>query len=218
MAEEGKPAKQARDRAYYTSRFRDLIKTKKFNQSDGVDWLSLFARWVATDPSEYPTISHFLDANKVHRTSVAKRGGRTFWNEARHATRMEGVARAMEKAPDKLATRFDNLVRVQGKLEQAIEKLADKILADIDEVDAPTGDAILDRAARRDRVNVNSRMLENLKDIQNGLADISAKLGGNPNAGTPGVQVNLYQAIVEGLRQRDVENGVIDVEADRPAG
>lgn len=214
MAEDEKPV--AKDRAYYVARFKEVIRANKFNQTNrGVDWAGLFSEWLLTDTSEFPNISKFMEARGVHIMSLAKRGGRTFWNEARQAARMEAIGRQIEKAPDKLAARFDNLFRVQGKLEQAIERLADRILDDLNQQEAPTGNAEEDRKVSRDRTTFNARMLERLKDVQNGLADVAAKLGGNAQAGT-GVSVNFYQSIVEGLRQRDAENGVIDVQADRP--
>lgn len=217
MAEDEKPAEPVKDKAYYKAQFAELIKFKKFNQTKGVDWPALFAEWLLTDPGQFQTASSFLESKGGHRMSLQKRGGRTFWNEARQAARMEAIARQIEKAPDKIAARLDNLIRVQGKLEALVDRLADRINRELDIEDAEIlAGTANNKSVRQDSISFSARMLDRLKDVQNGLADVSAKLGGNPQAGAP--TVNLYQTVIEGLRQRDALNGVIDAEPDRPTG
>ncbi len=207
--------KEPETKAEYIARFRQITKSNVFTHQDGHDWPALFLEWIMSEPKDFPTISIFGKSKGIHPISWDKRGGRTFWNKARQAARMEGISKMLQKAPDKIAARMENLVRVQDKLERAIEKLADRVLRELDEEEVATDDPKADKEARRSKTSFNARIMDSLKDIQNGLADVNAKIGGNPQAGAGQVQINLYDTIVESLRERDAKNGVIDVEADR---
>lgn len=207
----------------YVAKFRQVLHSDggpdgvRLRHDGAVDWMALFLEWIKTDVTQYPNIRQFVRSKGVHPGSLQKRGGRMFWNQARESVRIEAMAKAMAKAPDAVAKRLENLGRVQDKLERAIEKVADRVLLELEEHEEATGDVKADRQERREKSAFNARLLETLKDVQGGLTDIRLKLAGDTRAiAQPAQGVNLLSIVFNELNIRDKKHGVIDAEAERP--
>lgn len=213
--------KRALTKREVIAKAKALFGPKPKGPMQGHDKWALFAEWVRTEPSQYKSVRQWIKARhpELHPITISQGqgwGGFIFWSLSRQAFRHEAMARILERSPDLIAKRFESLHRVQGKLEKAIEKIADRLLADLDEADELTGDVAKDRVVKREKSSFNARLLDALKDVQNGLADVSSKIAGNPAAGTPMAKIDLYSIVVDSLKERDERHGVIDVEADRP--
>lgn len=202
---------------------KELFGPRPRGPLPGHDKWGLFVEWVRTDKSQYPSARQWLKARhpEMHPMTINTAegwGGFTFWNLARDAFHREAMRKLIEKTPNIIVKRFEKLLLRQDELEDVLGEIIQRIKRDLKEAENASDDPVKDRQVRRDTTAFNVRLIESLKDVQNGLADVANKLSGNPNAGTPQISqpVNFYAVLMDSMRERDERHGVIDAKVDRP--
>lgn len=89
------------------------------------DRKALFSEWL---PSQDVSLAAFLKRKGIHKTSVTKWGGARIWLDARDAFREKAMNKAITSAELSLEKKYEKQLRIVGKLEDVIEKQADKLL------------------------------------------------------------------------------------------
>lgn len=185
------------------------------------DPLKMFSSWLATEPSDYRTCKEWM--LKVHpdinASTLQSWGGRGFWNLCRDIVRSEAIGKAMDKTPDLLANKFERQLRIVAKLEDAVEKTAEKIMRIPEPPIEPGKDATKEqivqygaelRDYRRDLRAYDASAVKALTEAIHKLAETNILLRNDGVQKHEVTTKNLHAVIVDKIKERDARFGIAD--------
>lgn len=167
-----------------------------------VDWLGLFTEFIHSEPSAFANVGKFLKARKVHPGSIQKRGGRTFWNQARDAVRAKALQAAIVAAPEVVKERYRTILEATDNLAKLVKRNSERML----EAGKPGEDGVVPPPNP-----FEASAIKTLAESSRILAEAVQKMFGEEKAPAQGGTVfNIHNAIVQSISERDKRLGVVD--------
>ena len=168
------------------------------------DQMGIFQEWLISEPAEFPNVGSWMRKvhPDVHKVTIQAWGGAEWWNKARQAMRVQAMGAAIEKAiPNGLAAKYEKQLRIIGKLEDIVERAADRMKRATD----PLADGTLPPA-----VPFESATLKTLAESVRLLAETNMKLAGDDISRSEVKSLNLHGNVMDAIKARDKEFNVSD--------
>lgn len=174
-----------------------LLKVPERGGIKRVPWKEYFVEFITSSLDQYPTMRHFCRTKQIHYGSLARRGGNTFWNQAREAVRTQALAKALEKAPDMLSKKYEKQLRIIDKAETLIEKQLDKL-------NNPKAQFHpLQKLSLEEKIETLAKAIKT-------LAETNKSLRGDDVQKHEVKSINLHAQILEDIKLRDKQFNVPD--------
>lgn len=194
--------------AEWTEKLKQVVPQGAL-QSDNYDWLAIFTEWIRSSPAEFPSLEKFRAKKKLGAGCFQLRGGCKFWLRARRDVARQALPLAIAKSVDFVAGRYEKELEATSTLVGLVIQQAKELAASTKP--GPNGE----------KPEPNPYMAQAIKTLAESaklLAETNMKLLGDAKeiaqGGTVNVNFDLHSALVDAVRKRDKEHGVIDVTAD----
>ena len=198
-------------------KFLEVLKTDHPNKGPGPthNWPMIFGEWLIFEGQ----INKFCALKSIHPGTIQTKGGRTIWLALRDAVRKKGLELMLEKMPNMLEKKFEKQFKVITKLEDVIEKSADRLLIEPEPPIEP-GNIATDEQRKQYKLDLaeykraksehHAEALKTLAEAVEKLVDSNLKLRNDGVQKIEAKSLNLHGTMMEAMKARDQQYGIKD--------